>query len=327
MYKNGAITTSKGQGDGFTNVIYSKESDDVILGDNRQLSVDTYSNSSDTGYTDMHNEDTREAENNHYHVITDRIETNFVEKADDQYYAIKDKVSSEYNIIAFKPKVIPDDSNYGLTLSHGIEKVTDETYDHAESRGTLLQTRSRENVNEYSYLNERQPKIPCGENHTAVADMHRGIPKTKETGDDNLTGHDYFVLEQGGNELPADSTDAAAHDFFVLEKGQSKEIDQGTTTVTDADCHDYFVLSKEEFAGNANGNNSESKPKYFGTGLKHDTHNGTQNDVYDHTYFENPLSTEFEDDKHQYQRIDQRSSNIESENTNHDYFILEKENV
>ena len=326
VYKNETDVANKNDGSGFTNMTYSKEAGNVTLHDSQQRPIDANSNSGDSGYTDMHNEDSREAENEYY-MIKENRESNSVEKVDDQYYAIKDDISSEYNKIAFKPKVIPDDSNYVHALRPGKENVTDETYNHAESSGTLLQAQWREDVNEYSHLNERKPKIVNGEKHTAVAEKGQVIPMTKETGDDGLTGHDYFVLEQSENEPPVNSTTVAGHDYFVLEKGQSQSNDQGTTTGTDTESHDYFVLSKEEFACNANGNNSFSKPKDFGTGLKHDIHNGTQNDVNDHTYFENPLSTEFEDDIHQYQRMDQRSSNIEPENRNHDYFILEKENA
>ena len=228
----------------------------------------------------------------------------------------------------------------------------DVTYDQAESSGTWLQAQSRGNVNEYSHLNERKPKIDHRYMQNAVFNKGQLKSKTNETGDDVLTGHDYFVLEQSENEQPVDST-VVCHDYFVLEKGQSQPIGQETTTGTDAECHDYFVLekgqsqsndkettigigaeshdyfvlSKEESAGDSNGNNSASKPKDGKAGLKHDTHGEIQNEINDHTYFENPLLTELEDDIHQYQAMDQRNSNIEPENTNHDYFILGKTNA
>ena len=324
VYKNGSTATNNSQGDVFTNMVYSKETDHVIIQDNRQLSIETYSNSGDSGYTDMHNEDTQEIDNDYY-VIKENMVANSSELVDDPYYAIKDNVSSEYNIIAFKSEVIPDDQNYGHTNIPVKDSVTDETYDHAERSGTLLQTQSRDNVNEYSRLNERKPNIDHREMHNAVVKQGQVTSKTNESGDDSLTGNDYFVLEHSKNEPPEDSVEVVGHDYFVLEKGPSQSNNQGMATGTDAESHDYFVLSKEESAGDSNGNNSASKPKDGKADLKYDTHGEIQNDVNDHTYFENSLSTELEDDIHQYQGIEQRISNTEPENiANHGYFILEK---
>ena len=141
VYKNGNVTdVTKNERDGFANMTYSKETDNVTMQQNNQKSIDANSNSGDSGYTDMHNEDSREGDNDYY-MIKENRGSKAVE--DDQYYAIKDNVGSEYNRIAFKPKVIPDDANYGRTLGPGLHKLTDETaYDHAEGGGTLLHTQS-----------------------------------------------------------------------------------------------------------------------------------------------------------------------------------------
>ena len=127
VYKNGTTIARKNEGDGFTNMIYSKETDDAILQDNRQQSADTNSNSGDSGYTDMHNEYSREAENNDYYMIKENMVPECAEKVEDQYYAIKDNVGSEYNKITFKPKDIPDDPSYGHTLRSGIFNTMDVT--------------------------------------------------------------------------------------------------------------------------------------------------------------------------------------------------------
>ena len=65
---------------------------------------------------------------------------------DDQYYAIKDNVSSEYNKVEFKPKVIPDDPNYWHALPSGTQKLRDDTYDHAVGNETLLYPKSNEDI-------------------------------------------------------------------------------------------------------------------------------------------------------------------------------------
>ena len=323
-YKDGPHVTNKNKDGELTNITYSKDTGNVKLQDSRLRQVDTYSNSGDSGYTDMHNEDSREAENDYYMIKEDR-KSNTDEIVDDQYYTIKDNVSSDYNKIAFKPEVIPDDQNYGHTLRPGKKNVMDRTYDHAGSSGTLLHAPSREDVNEYSHLNERKPKINHKEMANAVFNQNQLTSKTNELGDVALTGHDYFVLEHSENEPPENSKEVASHDYFVLEKSQSQLNDQETTAGTDAESHDYFVLSKEESIGDTNGNNSVPKLRDCKADFKHDTRGETHNDVNDHTYFENPFLTELEDDIHQYQAMDQRISNIEPENTNHDYFILEKE--
>ena len=114
-YKNAPQVTNKNKDDGFTNMTYSKDTGNVKLQDSRLHSPDTNSNSGDSGYTDMHNEDSREADND-YCMIKENRTSNTDGIVNDQYYAIKDNVSSEYNKIAFKPIVIPDDPNYGHTL-------------------------------------------------------------------------------------------------------------------------------------------------------------------------------------------------------------------
>ena len=325
MYKNGKTVVTKNEGDGFTNMTYSKETDNVTMQQNNQKFIDANSNSGDSGYTDMHNEYSREGDNDYY-MIKENRESNAIE--DDQYYAIKDNVGSEYNRIAFKPKVIPDDVNYGHTLRPGPHKLTDETYDHAEGGGTLLHAQSREDVNEYSHLHERKPKHVYRGNHNEVVDKDQKIPMTNKTSDGSLTAHDYFVLESE-NEPTADSKGVESHNYFVLEKREPKSDDAGATSGTDAESHDYFVLTKEEAVGDVNASNYVARTKEVDTHLKHAAHSETQNDVKDHTYFENPLSTECEDDLHLYQAMDQRVSNTctEVEDTNHDYFVLEKEHT
>ena len=301
---------------------YSKETGAVEMQAGRLPSPDTKSNSGDSGYTDMHVEDSQEVDNDYYMIKENRES----KCGDDQYYAIKDNVGSEYNRIAFKPKVIPDDANYGHTFQPGPHKLTDDTYDHAEGGGTLLHAQSREDVNEYSHLNERKPKKVYGEKHYAIVNKGQSKPITKDAGGANLSEHDYFVLERK-SDLSADIKDVASHNYFVLEKDEPMLADSGTKSGNDLDSHEYFVLSKEEAAGDANTSNSVARTEDVDTHLKHEANDETQNDVKDHTYFENPLSTECEDDLHQYQAMSQRVSNtcIGVENTNHDYFVLEKE--
>ena len=303
---------------------YSKETGTVEMQAGRLPSPDTKSNSGDSGYTDMHVEDSQEVDNDYYMIKENRES----KCGDDQYYAIKDNVGSEYNRIAFKPKVIPDDSNYGHTLRPGPHKLTDETYDHAEGGGTFLHAQSREDVNEYSHLHEGNPKHVYRRNHNEVVDKDQKIPMTNKTSDDSLTAHDYFVLESE-NEPTAESKGVGSHNYFVLEKDEPKS-DDAATTGTDAESHDYFVLSKEEAVGDVNASNSVARTKDVDTHLKQAADSGTHNDdVKDHTYFENPLSTESEEDIHLYQAMGQRVSNTctEVEDTNHDYFVLEKEHT
>ena len=77
--------------------------------------------------------------------------SNSAEIVDDQYYAIKDNISSEYNVIAFKPKAVPNDPSYGHTIRPGIKNVMDETYYRAEGSGALLHIQSQEGVSDYSH--------------------------------------------------------------------------------------------------------------------------------------------------------------------------------
>ena len=150
---------------------------------------------------------------------------------------------------------------------------------------------------------------------------------TNKTSDASLTAHDYFGLESE-NEPTSDSKGVDSHNYFVLEKSEPKSNDDaGTTTGTDVESNDYFVLTKEEAVGDVNASNSIARTKEVDTHLKHEAHIKTQKDVKDHTYFENPLSTECEDDLHQYQTMGQRFSSTEFEDTNHDYFVLEKEHT
>ena len=312
-------------------MIYSKETDDVILQDNRQQYADTNSNSGDSGYTDMHNEDTREVENNDYYMIKENMVPECAEKVDNQYYAIKDNVGSEYNKITFKPKDIPDDPSYGHTLRSGIFNTMDVTYDHAEGSSTLMHIQLQEEANNYSHLNQNSSNGVPKVKHTAFVHQDQVKSKTNEI-DGALAGHEYFILEESQNKNQADSAGSACHNYFVLENDQPHADDLRTSRdSSDEGSHDYFVLSKEGTADNTAGSNSVLQPKDGDDNAKQNTQPGIcRNDLNDHTYFENPLSSELDNDTHQYQVMGQRISTDEpeiSENVNHDYFILQQENA
>ena len=305
-------------------MIYSKETDDVILQDNRQQSADTNSNSGDSGYTDTNNEDSREAEDNDYYMIKENMLPECAEIVDDQYYAIKDNVGSEYNKITFKPKDIPDDPSYGLTLRPGIFNTMDVTYDHAEGSSTSMHIQLQEEANDYSHLNQNSSNGVPKVKHNAFVHQDQVKSKTNEI-DGALAGHEYFILEQSQNKNQADSAGIACHNY-----DEPHANDLGTSRdSTDEGSHDYFVLSKEGTAGNTAGRNSVFQPKDGDDNPKQNTQAGTRrNDFNDHTYFENPLSSELDNDTHQYQAMGQRISTDEpeiSKSVNHDYIILQQE--
>ena len=94
--------------------------------------------------------------------------SNSAEIVDDQYYAIKDNISSEYNVVAFKPKDVPNDPSYGHTIRRGIKTVMDETYYRAEGSGALLHIQSQEGVSDCSHLNQSKPNSVPKAKHNAV---------------------------------------------------------------------------------------------------------------------------------------------------------------
>ena len=237
---------------------------------------------------------------------------------DDQYYAIKDNVSSGYNKVEFKPKVIPDDPNYWHALSFKTRTLRDDTYNHAVGNATLLHPQSNEDINGYYNLNKRKPKK---ENQKAVVGNDQAKQITEEAQDDDLFAHDYFVLEN--EKGPRSVTEnGVPHTYFAIEKGESESADIGTTIRTYEGSHDNFSMNLEEESGCvASGTNFDPGPNEVGVYLKYNILDETQ------PYFENPLSTELEDDIHQYQAMDQpvATTCAQGEHSKHDYFILEKE--
>ena len=180
----------------------------------------------------------------------------------------------------------------------------------------------QEEANDYSHLNQNSSNGVPKVKHTAFVHQDQVKSKTNEI-DGALAGHEYFILEQSQNKIQADSAGSACHNYFVLDHlGTSRDS-------TDEGSHDYFVLSKEGTAGNKAGSNSVFQPKDGDDNPKQNTQAGTRrNNFNDHTYFENPLSSELDNDTHQYQVMGQRISTDEpeiSENVNHDYFILQQE--
>ena len=213
MYNNGPNATPRN--DGFTNTTYSKESANLKLQSNQIQNDKSCSNPCDGECIDIHSEATAV---NDYDMIKDRLMSNSYEAVEDQYYVIKDELSTEYNVIAFKSKNVPSDQNYGHTFETEGRHI--ETYDRTGVTGGLRLEQSREGITEYSCLHQGKQNNAVEAKNDALA--HQVKSEANDTGDDADIGQEYFTLEKSENKTTSNNTDGECHDYFVLrERGHN----------------------------------------------------------------------------------------------------------
>ena len=298
MYNNGPNATRRN--DGFTNTTYNKESANLKLQSNQIQDDTSCSNPCDGECTDIHNEATTVNDND---MIQESLVSNSDEAFEDQYYVIKDDLSTEYNVIAFKSKDVPSDPNYGHTFETESRHI--ETYDRTGVTGGLRLEQSQEGISEYTCLHQGKQNNAAEAKNDAL--VHQVESEANEKGDDADIGQEYFTLVSSENETTSNNTDGECHNYFVLRERESQSYEPEAPLAAckaNEEPNDYFVLSEEETVTNGNGDSSVTQPNAFDDDTTSKVPDEAHKD--ENTYFETPLSEEFKMNTwtHQYMHLD-----------------------